>query len=269
MTKSLYFILWAFYPIPDQYLECAVKELLAEIVKSYKPWLVELRRNLHMHPELAFQETRTAGLMAENLESLGLPYHAGVGKTGVIGLLRDDTEGPTVAIRGDMDALPIQEENDVPYASTRPGLMHACGHDAHTTIILGTARFLAEHPEFLGNLSGQVKFIFQPAVEGKAGAMAMIQDGVLEDPPVDTIFGAHMVHSLPVGAVGFTSGKAMAAFDRIEINIVGRGGHAARPDTVVDPIVIASYLLTALQTIVSRNINPLESVVLSLSLIHI
>ena len=116
-----------------------MKELLAEIVKSYKPWLVELRRNLHMHPELAFQETRTAGLMAENLESLGLPYHAGVGKTGVIGLLRDDTEGPTVAIRGDMDALPIQEENDVPYASTRPGLMHACGHDAHTTCLLYTS----------------------------------------------------------------------------------------------------------------------------------
>lgn len=240
-----------------------MKELLSEITESYRPWLVEVRRDLHMHPELAFEETRTAGMMAQNLQSFGLPHRTEVGQTGVVGLLRDDTKGPTVAIRGDMDALPIHEENDVPYASTRPGVMHACGHDAHTTIILGTARFLAEHPEFLGDLPGQVKFIFQPAEEGRAGAAAMIRDGALSDPPVDAIFGAHMVHSLPVGTVGLTPGHAMAAFDRVEITIIGKGGHAARPDTVVDPIVTASYVLTALQTIVSRNVNPMESAVLS------
>ncbi|MFQ5915816.1 MAG: M20 family metallopeptidase [Nitrospinota bacterium] len=235
-----------------------------EIIAGYEPWLIEIRRDLHRHPELAFEEVRTSGLMAEKLESFGLEVRKGIGQTGVVGLLRRGGEGPTVAIRGDMDALPIEEKNDVPYASTRPGLMHACGHDAHTTIVLGVARFLAENPEFLGGLPGQVKFIFQPAEEGRAGAAAMIRDGALADPPIEAIFGAHMLHTLAVGTVGFTPGPALAAFDRIEIRVTGKGGHAARPDTAVDSVVVASHLVTALQSIVSRNVNPMESAVLTI-----
>ncbi|MDP6482560.1 MAG: amidohydrolase [Nitrospinota bacterium] len=245
-----------------------MEKTFTQIIESYRPWLVEVRRDLHRHPEPAFEEVRTAGIMAENLKSFGLEFRAGVGKTGVVGLLRKSSDGPTVAVRGDMDCLPIQEENDVPYASTRPGFMHACGHDAHTTIILGTARFLSENPEFLEGVPGQVKFIFQPAEEGRAGAAAMIRDGVLSDPPVDAIFGAHMVHTLPAGVMGLTPGAALAAFDRIEILVTGKGGHAARPQSTVDPVVTASYLVTALQSIVSRNINPLESAVLTIGSIN-
>ncbi len=241
-----------------------MKKLLEEITSKYRSWLVDVRRDLHQHPELAFEEVRTAQIMADNLKAFGLDVKKDLGRTGVVGLLTNDGKAPTVAIRGDMDALPIQEENDVPYASLNPGVMHACGHDAHTTIILGVARFLAENPDFLGDHSGQVKFIFQPAEEGRAGAAAMIRDGVLSDPPVDVIFGAHMVHTLPVGTVGLTPGPALAAFDRIEIKVTGKGGHAARPESTVDPVVTSSYLVTALQSIVSRNVNPLESAVLSI-----
>lgn len=235
-----------------------------EIIQTYKPWLIEMRRDLHRHPELAFEEVRTSGIVAEKLKSFGLEVRRGVGQTGVIGLLRRGGEGPAVALRGDMDALPIQEETGAPYASTRPGVMHACGHDAHTTLVLGAARFLAENPAFLDGLPGQVKFIFQPAEEGRAGAAAMIRDGVLSDPPVEAIFGAHMLPALPVGQAGFTPGAALAAFDRIEIKVVGKGGHAARPNAAVDPVVAAAHVVAALQTVVSRNVDPLESAVVTI-----
>ena len=241
---------------------------LTETISKLSSWLVEVRRDIHQHPELAFEEVRTSALVADQLESFGLEVRKGVGKTGVVGLLREDAKGPTVAVRADMDALPIQEENDVSYASKTPGLMHACGHDAHTTIVLGVARFLAENPGFLDGVPGKVKFIFQPAEEGRAGAAAMIQDGVLSDPPVDAIFGAHMMHALPVGKVGFTSGPALAAHDEIEITVTGKGGHAARPDTAVDPIVVASHIVIGLHTIVSRNVNPMESAVLTIGCVN-
>jgi amidohydrolase len=224
--------------------------------------LVAWRRDFHMHPELAFEEVRTAGIVADALDEMGLEVQRGVGKTGVVAILEGGREGKTVLWRADMDALPIDEANDVPYASTVAGKMHACGHDAHTAIGLGVARVLTAHRE---SLAGRIKFVFQPAEEVVGGARAMIADGVLENPRPDVSLGLHLWNSMPVGCIGVTDGAIMAGSSTFDIHIHGRGGHAASPHQGVDPVVTAAQIILALNTIVSRNVNPLESAVVSVT----
>jgi amidohydrolase len=226
--------------------------------------LVARRRDFHRNPELAFEEVRTAGIVAEELNRLGLEVQIGIGKTGVVGLLEGSEDGPTVLVRADMDALPIQEENEVDYVSRAPGKMHACGHDGHTAIALGVARLLAEQRD---GISGRVKFVFQPAEEIVSGSQAMIADGVLENPRPDVSLGLHLWNSLPAGYLGVSDGPVMASSSIFVLTITGRGGHAASPHLTVDPVMCAVQVITALQTIVSRNVDPLESAVLSVTML--
>ena len=225
--------------------------------------LIARRRDLHQHPELAFEEVRTAGIVAEELNRLGLEVQTGVGRTGVVGILEGAQDGPTVLYRADMDALPIHEENQVAYVSTAPGKMHACGHDGHTAIGLGVARLLSQKRD---RLAGRVKFVFQPAEEIVEGARAMVADGVLDDPRPDVSLGLHVWNTMPVGVVGITEGPVMAGSSRFDIVITGRGGHAAMPQATIDPVVCAAQMILALQTIVARNVNPLESAVMSVTM---
>src|SRR5436305_11741139 len=227
--------------------------------------LVATRRDLHQHPELGFEERRTSALVAERLERLGYAVRTGVGKTGVVGLRDGAPSGATrcVLIRADMDALPVEEANDVPYRSTKPGKMHACGHDGHVAIGLEVARRLAPI-----DLGGSVKFAFQPAEEVSNGAQAMIGDGVLDSPKVDAAFGIHLWNDLPVGTVGIMAGPVMASVDQFEIEIVGRGGHAAAPHQTIDPVLVAAHVITALQSLISRRRNPLSEGVLSVTEVH-
>jgi len=227
--------------------------------------LVERRRDLHQHPETAFEEVRTAGIVAEELTRLGMEVQTGVGKTGVVGILEGDTDGPTVLVRADMDALPIEEENAVAYRSQVAGKMHACGHDAHTSIGLGVAKLLSKRQ---GELRGRVKFVFQPAEEIAGGALAMIEDGVLDTPRPDVSLGLHVWNSLPLGQVGLASGPIMAGSNSFEITISGSGGHGASPHETRDPIMCAAQMISALQTIVSRNTDPLEGAVVSVTQVH-
>lgn len=228
--------------------------------------LIQRRRDLHQHPELAYQEVRTAGIIADELNKLGLEVQTGVGKTGVVGILEGESDGPTLLYRADMDALPILEENEVEYASQNPGVMHACGHDGHVTIGLGVARLLAAHRD---KIAGRVKFIFQPAEEGGGGAQAMIDDGVLNDPAPDLMLGMHLWNLLPVGTVGVADGPIMAGGSRFQIDIQGVGGHGAMPHTAVDPVACAAELVMALNTLTSRRINQLtETTVLSVTSIE-
>lgn len=222
--------------------------------------LIERRRDFHRHPELAFEEHRTAGIVAEELNELGLEVQTGVGRTGVIGILEGDSSGPTVLYRADMDALPIQEENSAEYASREAGKMHACGHDGHTAIALGIAKLLSGHR---GSLSGRVKFVFQPAEEVGGGASSMIADGALEDPAPDYCLGIHLWNDLEVGAVSAVSGPTMSGAGIFEITVTGKGGHGAMPHQTADPIVCSAQLILALQTIVSRNVDPLDLVVIT------
>ncbi|AKQ57895.1 amidohydrolase/peptidase [Bordetella hinzii] len=227
--------------------------------------LTALRRDIHAHPELAFQETRTATLVAERLRALGLEVHTGLGKTGVVGVLRAGSGKKSVGLRADMDALPMPEHNRFEHKSTIPGRMHGCGHDGHTAILLGAAQYLAAHPDF----DGTVNFIFQPAEEGgNAGARAMMEDGLFERFPCDAIFGLHNMPGMPVNQFGFRAGPTMASSNRWDIVIKGLGGHAAQPHAAVDPIVIAAEMVQALQTVVSRSRNPLDPAVLSITQIH-
>jgi amidohydrolase len=213
--------------------------------------LVATRRDLHANPELGFQETRTSGLIAGRLEQLGYRVRAKVGKTGVVGLTGNG--GRCVLLRADMDALPLEELNDVPYRSQQPGRMHACGHDGHVAIGLEVARRLAQ---FQG--PGSVKFAFQPAEEISDGAGAMIADGVLDQPHVDAAFGLHLWNGLPVGTIGLMAGPIMASVDQFEITVTGKGGHAAMPHLGLDPVLAAAHIVTALQSIVSRRRDPFE-----------
>src|SRR6266568_44908 len=224
--------------------------------------LVATRRDLHQHPELGFEETRTSTLAAERLKSLGYEVKAGVGKTGVVAVRRGGpSDGhPCVLIRADMDALPIEEANDVPYRSRHPGKMHACGHDGHVAIGLEVARRLGAL-----RLGGTVKFAFQPAEEVSHGAQAMIADGALDAPKVDAAFGIHLWNDLPAGTVGVMPGPIMASVDEFEITILGRGGHAAAPHQTVDPVLIAAHVVTGLQSLVSRRRNPFEEGVVSVT----
>ncbi len=224
--------------------------------------LVEWRRDFHRHPELAFKETRTASIVAEHLRGLGLEVRAGVGGTGVVAMLEGASDGPTILLRFDMDALPVCEANQVPYASANPGVMHACGHDGHTAIGLAVAHLLGA---LRSRIHGRVKFVFQPAEEIAEGAQAMIRDGVLEDPRPEVALGLHLWNTLPVGQVGIMAGPVMAGADIFDITIRGAGGHGAAPHETRDPLLAAAHIVTALQSVVSRNINPLESAVLSVT----
>ena len=228
--------------------------------------LVATRRDLHQHPELGFQETRTSSLVAERLQSLGYQVKTGVGQTGVVAVKwvggggSGGGQGKCVMLRADMDALPVEEANELPYKSTHPGRMHACGHDGHVAIGLEVARRLARL-----SLPGAVKFAFQPAEEISNGAQAMIRDGVLDAPRVDAAFGIHLWNDLPVGTIGIMPGLVMASVDEFEITILGRGGHAAAPHQTIDPVLIAAHVVTGLQSLVSRRRNPFEEGVVSVT----
>jgi amidohydrolase len=224
--------------------------------------LVARRRDFHQHPELAFEEVRTAGIVAQTLNDLGLEVQTGVGKTGVVAILEGASDGPTVLVRADMDALPIQEENHTDFVSQMPGKMHACGHDGHTSIALGVAEWFANHRE---QVAGRIKFVFQPAEEIGKGAQAMANDSVLRDPRPDVSLGLHLWNSLPVGMLGVADGPVMAGAMTFIIKVTGKGGHAASPHLGIDPVVASAQVVTALQTVVSRNVDPFDSVVVSVT----
>lgn len=223
--------------------------------------MVALRRDFHRHPELGFEETRTAGIVAKKLQALGMEVQTGVGQTGVVGLLEGAQDGPTVLLRFDMDALPIQEEGDCDYRSQNPGVMHACGHDGHTAIGLTLAEILANYQ---GEMAGRLKFMFQPAEEGLGGAIAMIADRVLEDPKPDVALAMHLWTPEPYGRVRVVNGPCMASSSVFTLTVTGQGGHGAAPHLANDPILAAAQIVTALQSIVSRNTNPQDSVVVSI-----
>ncbi|MEY2857934.1 MAG: hypothetical protein RLZZ74_2246 [Cyanobacteriota bacterium] len=222
--------------------------------------LVDWRRRLHQKPELAFEEQITSELIQQKLQEWNIPYQGGIAQTGVVAIIESDRSGKVLAIRADMDALPIQEANEVAYKSQHEGKMHACGHDGHTAIALGTAYYLQQHRD---QWQGTVKIIFQPAEEGPGGAKPMIEQGVLQNPKVDAIIGLHLWNNLPLGTVGVRPGALMAAVECFRASILGRGGHGAMPDQTVDSIVVASQIVNALQTIVSRNVKPLDSAVVT------
>ncbi|KTS25631.1 amidohydrolase [Methylobacterium indicum] len=227
--------------------------------------LTAIRHDLHAHPELGFEEVRTSGIVAEKLASWGIEVHRGIGRTGVVGVLKGRGTSPRrIGLRADMDALPIQEATNLPYRSTVPGKMHACGHDGHTTMLLGAAKYLAETRDF----DGTAVFIFQPAEEGLGGARAMLADGLFSRFPCDEVYGLHNNPGGRFGELSVRTGAAMAAADFFDIRIVGRGAHGAQPHRGVDPVVVQAALVQALQTIVSRNADPLQSAVLSITQVH-
>ena len=241
------------------------QRLIEELVGRSTDDLVAMRRDFHAHPELAFQETRTAGIIARRLGELGLEVREGVGRTGVVGRLRGRDGGKMVALRADIDGLPIREESGAPYASRTDGVMHACGHDGHTAILLTAARVLHQLRE---HLSGEVVFVFQPAEETAGGAAAMLQDGVFGDRKPQAVFGLHLWNNLPSGVVGVRAGPLFAHTDDLGIVIKGSGGHGAMPQQTVDPVVVAAQVVTALQTMVSRETAPLEPAVVTIGSIH-
>ncbi|MBD2075756.1 amidohydrolase [Phormidium sp. FACHB-592] len=228
-------------------------------IQALQPELVEWRRQLHQKPELGFREQLTAAFIAQELDEWGIEHQTGIAQTGIVAIIQGDRSGGVLGIRADMDALPIQEENDVPYKSQHDGVMHACGHDGHVTIALGTAYYLSQHRDF----AGTVKIIFQPAEEGPGGAKPMIEAGVLKNPDVDAIIGLHLWNNLPLGTIGVRSGALMAAVELFNCTIIGKGGHGAIPQQTIDSIVVASQVVTALQTIVARNVDPTESAVVT------
>jgi amidohydrolase len=224
-----------------------------------------LRRDFHMHPELGYHEVRTAGIVAKELTALGLEFHSGVADTGVVAVLEGKRTGPVILVRADMDALPIVEETGAEYASQNRGVMHACGHDAHTAILLTVAKMLVAHRD---ELSGTIKFIFQPAEEGLRGAERMIQAGVLENPKPEVSLGLHVWNEQPLGWIGIANGPAMAGAEIFKITLQGKGGHGASPHLSVDPVLAAAHTITALQSIVARNVPPLKPAVVSVCTIH-
>ena len=235
--------------------------MMKQIALERHSELVKIRRHLHQNPELGLEEKETGRYLADILESLGLEVKRNVAGTGVVALLRGGKPGKTVALRADMDALPVQEENEVPYKSQKQGLMHACGHDAHMTNSIGAAIILSQ---LRGEIAGNVKFIFQPAEEAPGGAKLMIEAGVLENPSVDAIVGGHSWGSIDSGKVEVKPGPVMASSDIIRLKIHGKGGHCAQPHTTIDPVVIGSEIVGALQKIVSRQTDPAEAVVISI-----
>ncbi len=233
--------------------------------QDFLPWMIEVRRDLHQNPELGLEEHRTNSRVRTLLDEMGIEYEDGLGGTGVLGLIHGTGEGKVVALRADMDALPIQDDKDVPYASKIPGKMHACGHDVHTTVLLGAARLLAKNKD---SFAGTVKLLFQPAEETVGGAKLLIKCGALEDPRVDAIFGLHVDPDLEVGTVGLHFGQRNASSDDLEIVVHGKASHGAYPYDGVDAIVAAAQVISSLQTIVSRNVDAREAAVVSLGTIH-
>ncbi len=238
-----------------------MEESLRKQTQKMKDWLIEIRRTIHMHPELGFEEVETSKLIVKWLEKFGLPVKTGVATTGVVGLLQGGKPGRTVAIRADMDALPMEEVRPVPYASKVKGKMHACGHDAHVAMLLGVARFFSSIPE---QVKGNIKWIFQPAEEGGGGGRVMVEEGVLENPRVDAIFGTHVFPLLPAGKVGVYEREGLAAADRFTVKIIGKGGHGAFPHLCKDPVLAAGHFITQIHSVVSRNINPIDSAVITI-----
>jgi hippurate hydrolase len=238
--------------------------MIEDILKTHLPELTAIRHDLHAHPEMLFQEERTAAIVAAELARLGFHVTTGIAKTGVVGTISNGTSSRTIAIRADMDALPIQEQTNLPYASKYPGKMHACGHDGHTTMLLGLARYLAETKNF----DGTVHLIFQPSEEDEGGAMKMIEDGLFTRFPCDQLFALHNIPGEPEGQIMVRPGPITAAVDIATIIIQGVGGHGAIPHKSVDPIVAASSLVMALQTIVSRNIDPHDPAVVTVGAIN-
>jgi amidohydrolase len=218
--------------------------------------LSDWRRQLHQQPELGFQEHLTAKFISQKLQAWGIEHQTGIAGTGIVATIPGDAIGPVLAIRADMDALPIQEENPVPYRSQHAGRMHACGHDGHTAIALGTAYYLSRHPE---QFAGQVKLIFQPAEEGPGGAKPMIESGVLHQPEVEAIIGLHLWNNLPLGTIGLREGALMAAVEIFELTLQGKGGHGAMPHQTIDSILVGAQIVSALQAIVARNLDPLKA----------
>jgi amidohydrolase len=234
-------------------------------IQSLEPELIRLRRDFHRHPELGLEETRSAGIIAKRLEALGMEVAEGVGHTGVVGLLEGRGPGRTLLLRADMDALPIQEENETPYRSEVEGVMHACGHDGHMAILLGVAEVLSRRRD---RFPGRVKFIFQPGEEAFDGARLMIEDGALANPRPDAALGLHLASSLPVGRVGVRSGPAMASSDAFTIRLLGEAGHGAHPEGGVDAILISGHVITSLQSLVSREVPAQQPLVVHIGLIR-
>ena len=227
--------------------------------------LTAWRRDLHANPEIAFEEHRTAAVVAAKLEEFGIEVHRGLAGTGVVGTLKGNQPGDrSIALRADMDALPMPEANGFEHASKAPGKMHACGHDGHTVMLLGAARYLAE----TRNFAGTVHFVFQPAEEGGGGGRVMVEQGLFDKFPAEEVYGMHNWPGLPAGQFASRVGPVMAATDQFEITIEGRGGHAAQPNKTVDPVVVGSQIVGALQTIASRNADPIKSVVVSVTQFH-
>jgi len=237
---------------------------IIERIAEFHDDLMNWRRDIHAHPELGFEERRTSDLVAQKLAEFGCEVFRGIGRTGVVGRLRAGTSVRSIGLRADMDALPIQEATNLPYRSRHDGRMHACGHDGHTTMLLGAARYLAE----ARNFDGTVHFIFQPAEEGLGGGDAMVKDGLFERFPCDAIFGMHNRPGLAVGKFQIRTGPMMAGGAYFDIAVTGRGAHGARPEAGIDPVLVASHITTALQSIVSRNVRPLDTAVLSVTQIH-
>jgi amidohydrolase len=232
-------------------------------IRGFHAELKDVRRDIHAHPELAFEENRTSSIVAEKLAGWGIEVHRGLAKTGVVGVVkgRSSASGRAVGLRADMDCLPMHETGNVPYRSQHEGRMHACGHDGHTTMLLGTARYLAE----TRNFDGTVYLIFQPAEEGGGGGQVMVKEGLFKRFPADEIYALHNWPGLPPGKIAVRAGAMMAATDEIQITVRGKGGHAAMPQLTVDPVVAAAQIIGALQTVASRNVNPLDSIVVTVA----
>jgi hippurate hydrolase len=226
--------------------------------------MIEWRRHLHAHPELAFEEVATARFVADRLAAFGIEVHRGLAGTGVVGVLRQGNGRGTIGLRADMDALAMTERNSFAHASRHPGKMHGCGHDGHTTMLLGAARYLAETRAF----DGTVHLIFQPAEEGAGGAKVMLDQGLFDRFPCDTVFGMHNWPQLPLGTFGVRAGPVMAAADHFDITVTGKGGHGAMPHLGIDPIVVAAHIVTATQTLVSRSVDPVDAAVVSVTMIE-
>ena len=235
-----------------------------DIPKAWVADLVSIRRDIHAHPEMAFKESRTSDLIAAKLKEFGLPFERGIAKTGIVATLRCGTSPRAIALRADMDALPIVERNGFAHASTHTGVMHACGHDGHATMLLGAAQLLAQSRNF----DGTVYFVFQPAEENEGGGRVMVDEGLFERYPVEAVYGMHNWPGLDTGKFAVHSGPVMAAVDLFDIDISGRGAHAAMPHQGDDPVVALGELIGALQTVVSRTADPAEAVVLSITKVH-
>ena len=237
---------------------------LAPAIVDFSKELTLIRRDIHAHPEIGFEENRTSQIVADHLQAWGVEVHRSVGGTGVIGVIHGKGSGRSIGLRADMDALPMAEATGLAHASKNPGVFHGCGHDGHTTMLLGAARHLASTRHF----NGQIVVIFQPAEEGLGGARRMIEDGLFDRFPCDEIYGLHNWPGAPLGRISLTRGVAMAAADTFDIHISGRGAHGAQPHNAIDPVMVATAIAQALQTIVSRNVDPVKAAIVSITQIH-